>query len=163
MLLLLKANHRGLSKLYLQTHKTHKHALLHVKTNPEWDTYSTSYSLCIISHTILISQQACWARQSLNSCLRGVHEEGQEDQLCSSSYGHNRGSRVFLRCWSLRKGKHVNWCVVVQGNTPADWPSTSAAAFKKTAAAALVLIYCLLQLKCNETQKWKWPFLNYSN
>lgn len=64
-------------------------------------THSASYSVCIISHTLLISQRG---RQNLSSCLRGVYEHAREEQLCSSGDGHNGGSRVFSRCW-LAEGK----------------------------------------------------------
>lgn len=59
----------------------------------------------------------------------------------------------------LRERKHVNWCgVVCCVRKQTNWLATY-----HSSGSALALIYCLLLLKCDEIQKWKWPFLNYSH
>lgn len=97
-------------KWCLQTLKTHKHALLHMKNHTYW--YTVPMKVFALFPTCSLFLRGVFGRHNLSSCLSGVYEDAQEGHLCSWGYGHDGGSGVFLRCWLAEGEKNIQQCVV---------------------------------------------------
>ncbi len=162
MLLLLKATHRGLWKLCLETHKANKHALLHMKNNSEWDIYCTNFSLYYFPHTAYFSEGVLGRRTPAHAWE--VFMRTLRRTSCVAQAMATKGARGYscdVGCF--RKSKKVNCCVVLCAKTHRLATHSSTCIKETTQQQHISFDLCLLQSKRDEIHKWKWPFLNYSH